>query len=51
MAEQKKPEEQASELQDEQLDQAGGAATSGDADDRPTEEVAFVYGKLPRKSF
>ena len=42
----------ATELSDDQLEKvAGGASvrswsTSGDADDRPTEEVAFYYNKI-----
>ncbi len=50
MDERKKAEEPATELEDNQLDQAGGRA-SGDADDRPTEEVSFVFGKIPKSTF
>jgi hypothetical protein len=40
------------ELTDEQLERVAGGtfvkswSTSGDADDRPTEEVAFYYNKI-----
>ena len=47
MSESKKDPE--SKLEDEQLDDVSGgriASTSGDADDRPTEEVAFYYNKI-----
>ncbi len=50
MTEQKKPAEHATELEDQQLDRAaGGRSTSGDADDRPTEEVAFAKAKTLRQ--
>lgn len=51
MDQRKKADEPATELEDHQLDQAGGRATSGDADDRPTEEVSFAYAKAPKSTF
>ena len=33
-------------LRDEELEAVHGGASSGDADDRPTEEVAFYYNRI-----
>lgn len=57
MSEEKKKDEvtQDTELTDETLEEASGGnsmtreaqvSSSGDADDRPTEEVAFYYNKI-----
>jgi type VI protein secretion system component Hcp len=46
------PDKTKNELTEEQLETVAGGAfikswsTSGDADDRPTEEVAFYYNKI-----
>jgi hypothetical protein len=47
-----KEEPRQAELSDQDLDEVSGGSfvkswsTSGDADDRPTEEVAFYYNKI-----